>query len=293
MRLAVLSSPTSWYFRDLERAAGAEHELRCLPFTQLRSRVGGEDDWRSARYAAGEANLEEFDAVLVRSMPPGSLEQVVVRMDILGQLHMAGVPVVNPPKALEAAIDKYVTSIRLAAAGFLTPRTVICQGSDAACEAFHELGGDVVVKPLFGGEGRGITRISDEALALRCFSMLEQLGAVHYVQEFIPHDGCDWRLLVIGERVYGIRRVNPHDWRTNVSRGAHTEPLEVDGDLRELALQASAAIGAPLAGIDVLPGKDGRRYLIEVNAVPGWRALARTLNVDIARGVLDYIESQT
>ena len=57
--------------------------------------------------------------------------------------------------------------------------------------AFERLGGDVVLKPLFGSEGRGITRLQDEALALRAFKMLEQLGAVLYLQEFIAHEGFD------------------------------------------------------------------------------------------------------
>jgi len=61
------------------------------------------------------------------------------------------------------------------------------------------LGGEVVVKPLFGGEGRGLTRVNDEAVARRVFMALEQIGSVLYVQQFIPHDGVDWRLLVVGD----------------------------------------------------------------------------------------------
>ena len=35
--------------------------------------------------------------------------------------------------------------------------------------AFELLGSDVVIKPLFGSEGRGITRLQDAALAERAF----------------------------------------------------------------------------------------------------------------------------
>jgi ribosomal protein S6--L-glutamate ligase len=48
-----------------------------------------------------------------------------------------------------------------------------------------------------------------------------------------------------------------------------------------------------VAGVDLLPGKDGQMYVLEVNAVPGWKALARTLNVDVAALVLEYIASRT
>jgi glutathione synthase/RimK-type ligase-like ATP-grasp enzyme len=50
-------------------------------------------------------------------------------------------------------------------------------------------------------------------------------------------------------------------------------------------------VGAPLAGVDLLPGRDGQLYAIEVNAVPGWQALAKALNVDVAAMVLEYVEN--
>lgn len=289
MRIAVLCSPESWYFRDLRRAAGSRHELLPVAFTQLSSALGDSAQIIATTGTADQVPLNDFEAVLVRTMPPGSLEQVVFRMDLLARLEASGVPVVNPPKAIEAAVDKYLTSARLAAAGLKIPRTIVCQTADDAMSGFAELGGDVVLKPLFGSEGRGITRLTDEALALRAFKMLEQLGAVLYLQEFIPHDGCDLRLLVIGDRVLGMSRRNTLDWRTNVSRGATAESLEVTPDLAELARRAAQAVGAPLAGIDLLPGRDGQLYAIEVNAVPGWKALARVQGIDVARLVLEFV----
>ncbi|HXT57691.1 MAG TPA: RimK family alpha-L-glutamate ligase [Pirellulales bacterium] len=289
MRLAVLGSSDSWYFKDLHRAAAGRHELLSVTFCDLGSTLGAAE----VSVASGDCRLNDVDAVLVRTMPPGSLEQVVFRMDALAQLEAAGKVVLNPPKAVEVAVDKYLASARLAAAGLTIPPTIACQTADAAMAAFAELGGDVVLKPLFGAEGRGIARLDDEALALRAFKMLEQLGAVLYLQEFIEHEGADLRLLVIGERVLGMRRRNPLDWRTNISRGARAEPLEVTDELAELAHRAAAAVGAPLAGVDLLPGRDGRLYAIEVNAVPGWKALARSLGIDVAALVLEYVEAQS
>ena len=67
----------------------------------------------------GGRDLAEFDAVLVRTMPPGSLEQVVFRMDCLGRYEAAGGVVINPARAIEAAVDKFLTSAKLQAAGLL------------------------------------------------------------------------------------------------------------------------------------------------------------------------------
>ncbi len=289
MRIAVLAAPDSWYARDLQRAAGDRHELPIVPFSEISATIE-----RSGQFQinSGECNLSACDAILVRTMPPGSLEQVVFRMDCLGRYEAGGGIVINPARAVEAAVDKFLTSAKLQAAGLLTPRTITCQTFDSAMQAFADLGGDVVVKPLFGSEGRGLVRLQDESLALRAFKMLSQLGAVLYVQEFVPHEGEDWRLLVLGEQVFGMRRRNALDWRTNVSRGATTSPLTLTPQLIELAHRAADAVHAPFAGVDLLPARDGQLYVLEVNAVPGWKALARTLEVDIAAKLIEFTISQ-
>lgn len=296
MRVAVFCSPTSWYFRDLQRAAAqrprtahGRMELAPRPFSGLSAAVGSTPPQADDRVPFPA--LQGFDAALIRTMPPGTLEQVVFRMDVLGRFQAAGGRVVNRPRAIEAAVDKYLTTARLAAAGLPTPPTHVCQNAAEAMDAFHELNADVVVKPLFGGEGRGILRVSDPALAHRTFRTLEHLGSVLYLQAFIPHEGADWRLLRIGDTVWGMIRRNPHDWRTNVALGGRGEPLTVTPALRDLAFRASQTVDAEIAGVDILPARDGVHYVLEVNAVPGWKALARVLDTDIARRVLDYLES--
>jgi RimK family alpha-L-glutamate ligase len=286
MHIAVLAAADSWYFRDLARAAGDAHVLTPISYKRLAVAMrGGEVDIH-----AGATRLDRTRAVLVRSMPPGTLEQVVFRMDALARLEAAGVAVVNNAKAIETSVDKYLATARLQAAGLLVPPTTVCQTVAEALAAFEQLGGDVVVKPLFGGEGRGMTRVADLAAARTTFDELAGRGSVLYLQQFVPHDGVDWRLLVIGDDVLGMRRVNPNDWRTNISLGARGEPLDVTVELALLARRAAAAVGATIAGVDLLPGRDGRLYALEVNAVPGWRALAQVTGVDVAKRVLQHTQ---
>jgi ribosomal protein S6--L-glutamate ligase len=292
MRIAILANADSWYFADLRRAAEPKHEVELANFRELSSSVGAVASRNGVGVVAGEIDLRAMDAVLVRTMPPASLEQVVFRMDALAQLEGAGVVVLNPPKSIEVAVDKYLALARMSAAGLQVPRTIACQTVDQALEAFEQLGGDVVLKPLFGAEGRGITRINDEAVAQRAFSLISGLGGVLYLQEFIPHEGFDIRVLLVGEKSFVVRRRHDSDWRTNVSRGAVAEQIEPQPEWIDLARRAATAVGAPIAGIDLLPGRDGNIYLLEVNAVPGWRALARATGVDIARLVIEFAESQ-
>ncbi|MEK6235156.1 MAG: RimK family alpha-L-glutamate ligase [Planctomycetales bacterium] len=287
MRLAVLGSTESWYLKDLRRAAADEDEIFPLSFRRLLGKVGG------GRFQAssGDVGLREADCLLVRTMPPGSLEQVVFRMDVLASLEAAGMPVVNPPKALETSVDKFLALAKLDAAGIPIPRTIVCQTVDEASVAFEELGGDVVLKPLFGSEGRGLMRLDDEGLARRACQMLSQLGAVLYLQEFIPHPGHDYRALVLGDRVLGMRRVNPSDWRTNISRGARAEACELTDEHRELALRAAATVGGSFLGVDLLRADSGETYILEVNAVPGWKALAAAHQIDVAALLLEHLRN--
>jgi ribosomal protein S6--L-glutamate ligase len=304
LRIAVLAQPESWYYRDLARAA-ADLRQECVraDFASLRAVIGQE---ARGNGPAGEKHPEvQFfdsaipdapspDVVLVRTMPPGSLEQVVYRMDALARLEASGVNIINPPKSLECAVDKYLTTARCRAAGLPVPDTVVCETEVAALDAFDRLGGDVVVKPLFGAEGRGIVRVSNPDLALRTFRTLSRLQAVLYLQRFVEHPGFDVRVLVLdGEVLGGMKRYAAEgDFRTNVSRQARAEkhlptPLEA-----ELALHATSAVGAWFAGVDLLYDRDGRCCVIEVNAVPGWKAFARVNQLDVAATLLARVAAR-
>ena len=304
MHVGFLGSADSWYYSDLLRAAAADERLLAIGFTDLAGRCGNYPDRNSdqvsestagssvARWFAAGVDLTTLDALLVRTMPSGSLEEIVFRMDILGCYQRQGGLVVNPPRAVEVAVDKYLATCRVVMAGIPVPRTIVCQDVQQARNAYEELGGDVVLKPLFGGEGRGLMRLTTAESAESAFQAHRQLESVLYLQEFIEHGGFDIRVLLIGEEAFAMRRCNDQDWRTNVSRGARTEPLELADELLTLARQAAGVIEAPLAGVDILLAPSGQPYVLEVNAVPGWKALAGTVGVDISRCVWKYLAAE-
>ncbi len=280
MRIAVLSAGAGWHVRDLQRAAERRRlEAHPVDFRRASAGVAWEPD-----------ALSDFDAVVVRTMPPGSLEQVVFRMDLLHRAQARGTLVLNPPHAVETCVDKYLATAKLDAAGLKVPPTMVCQHADAALEAFAALGGDVVVKPLFGSEGRGMVRICDPEMAWRVFRALERTQCILYLQRFIHHPGWDARAFVLGGRVLtAMRRHGNGDWRTNVAQGGRGEPMRLGEREEHLALRAAAALGAEIAGVDLLPGPEGEWYVLEVNAVPGWRALAPVTGIDVADAVLEYL----
>jgi RimK family alpha-L-glutamate ligase len=280
MRIALLSNGEGWHVRDLLRGAVA-CGVTAFPL-----------DFRTvqASISTRPAPLD-FDGVIVRTMPPGSLEQVVFRMDWLHALEVRGVPILNPTKSLEVCIDKYLALVRLSQAGLPVPETIVCQRAEEAQAAFESLGSDVVVKPIFGSEGRGMIRLSDVDIAWRVFQAIERTQSILYVQRFIPHPGYDIRAFVLRGRVIAAmkRHSTNGDWRTNVSRGATSEAITLPEELQSLALQAAKAVGTIAAGVDLLPGPEGWS-VIEVNAVPGWKALSPTCGIDIAREMLLAIQ---
>ncbi|MCA8998544.1 MAG: RimK family alpha-L-glutamate ligase [Planctomycetaceae bacterium] len=287
MQIAVLGNEGSWYVDQLTVASHRRgHGCQRADFRRLMSRTGPQ----SAVFAE-EDDLTRIDALIVRTMPPGSLEQVVYRMDVLHRLQSQGVTVLNSPRAVETAVDKFLTTAKLAATGLPTPRTIVCECSEQALTAFAELGGDVVVKPIFGSEGRGILRVSDPDLAHRTFRTLERLQAVLYLQEYIPHAGFDVRVLLLdGAPLGAVTRRNATDFRTNVARQGIAEPHEpTDGEL-EFARRAAQAVDACFAGIDLLYDPAGNPFVIEVNAVPGWRAFQKVTGVPVAERVIEYLE---
>jgi ribosomal protein S6--L-glutamate ligase len=291
MRLGIFAAIESTYARLLADAATQRgHQPLLLDFTSLQASVrGGRLTWECSGH-----DLRTLDAVVVRTMPPGTLEQVVARMDLLAGLEAAGIPVINPPKSLECAVDKYLTTQRLALAGLPVPDTIVCESAEAALAAWEQLGGDVVVKPIFGAEGRGILRITDRELAHRAFRTLERLGAVLYLQQFLCGPRYDLRLLLLDGHLLGaMQRIpKPGDFRANLSQDGTAVPWHPSTEELQLACRAAETTGAIFAGVDLMHRSDLQPVVIEVNAVPGWRGLEETCRVPVAARLLDWIEDR-
>ena len=221
--------------------------------------------------------LEDCDAVIVRGIPRGSLEQVIFRVDAL---HVLGVPCLNSARAIERTVDKFLASALLARAGVPTPRTIACERVEDALEAFAELGGDVIVKPLFGSMGAGMTRVDDADVAYRVFHALALERAVYYLQEALP--GRDVRAFVVGGRVLAaIERVSS-GWRANLARGAEAVATELSPEQERVCLEAAAALEVDYAGVDLLG-----EYVLELNGIPGWHGLQAATGADVAGALVD------
>ncbi len=287
----MLGASGSWHSRGLIAAlAGRGHDVLSIPATRLQSVVDGDGEVHVLG-PDGDA-LDALDLLIVRGLPRGSLEQVIFRMDVLHVLTEQGVRCVNHPRAIERTIDKSWAGAALSLAGVPTPPTVVCERYDDAMEAFGALGGDVVVKPLFGAMGNGIVRVEDRDVAHRVFRALELERTVYYVQQTLPPAGRrNLRVLVVAGEVAGAMERVTDSWRANIARGARPRAVTLSEDERGLALAAAAALEVDVAGVDLLVALDGTGVVLEVNGIPGWQALQSVCEEDLTARVVAACEA--
>jgi tetrahydromethanopterin:alpha-L-glutamate ligase len=279
MRIAVAVSEPDWQARSLLEAfreLGAEASAVRLADCAFDMTV------RSGVRIAGFEGLPA--AVLVRTIGAGTFEEVTRRLGILHALGGLGVVVWNRATAIERCVDKSMTSFLLARAGVTTPASFAVEGREAADAVVRREQG-LVLKPLFGSQGRGLRLVQ----APEDLPEPEAVAGVYYLQRLVPTAETggfrDFRLLVCAGEVVAAMTRRGSDWITNVRRGGVPEALLPDDDLVSAALGAVQAVGADYAGVDLIRGPGGKVMVIEVNSMPGWKGLQSVTDVSIARHV--------
>jgi tetrahydromethanopterin:alpha-L-glutamate ligase len=278
-RIALVVDQLDWHAREFSRAFAALG-VRIVPVKLPES--GFETESISGLRIRG------FDerppgAVIVRTIAGGTFEAVTLRLGILHALRELGILVWNDARAIERCVDKSMTTFLLGRAGIPTPATWVTESKEAARKIVHrELAqGPLVLKPLFGSQGRGLRLI-------RSVSDLpdpEEVAGVYYLQRFVAveRDGFrDFRLLVSQGRVIAAMMRHAATWITNVKQGGRPIAAVVDADMKALAVRAAAAVGADFAGVDIVYGHDGYPTVLEVNSMPAWSGLQKVASANIA-----------
>jgi RimK family alpha-L-glutamate ligase len=285
-RIAIFTDDAGWHSARLYEAFS---ERGCDPrLVSLR------DCWFDM---AGDGSLLQLpifgaalpEAVFVRGVPGGSLEQIVFYMDVLHALAEMGTTVYNTARAIERTVDKGMTSFILRRAGIRTPATWVTGDPERARSiAMREFaaGHALVCKPLFGAQGVGLTR-------MHAGDLLPPIGAYHgiyYLQRYIDTgEGTwhDWRVFVIAGRAIAAMRRNGASWISNVATGGRCQASVLDDGLSHLAEAAVQAVGMNYAGVDIIRDATGGAWVVEINSVPAWKGLQSTCNVNVADLLVD------
>lgn len=279
-RIAIITDDPGWHGKQLCRAF-AEYSCSAdyVSLTECRIQVNGNLPIWIPGY---QQKLP--DAVFVRGVPGGSLEEVVFYLDVLHALKLLGVPVYNDGHAVERSVDKAMTSFLLHNAGLPTPMTWVLRDRDealAVAEQELNAGHYLISKPLFGSQGEGIRRIEKST---DLFWLTSSHG-IYYLQRFVECNGqgySDKRVFVINGKAVAAMRRRGISWLNNVARGASCETIALDEEVVELAVRAVEAVKMDYAGVDIIRDRNGDLTVIEVNSVPAWKGLQSVCGIDIA-----------
>ena len=285
-RLALFTDDAGWHGKQL-RLAFAQHgyEAEFVSLTECYFDIQANQP--VIKIPGFEQKLP--DAVFVRGVPGGSLQEVVLYLDFLHALKISNIPVYNDGHAIERSVDKGMTSFLVHNAGLPTPLTWVLRDREQAlaiAEAELKQGHSLISKPLFGSQGEGIRRMEKMTDLL----WLTASGGVYYLQRFVHCAGAgfsDKRVFVInGQAVAAMRRRGKY-WLNNVSQGASCEQIDINPELADLAIKATSALSMDYAGVDIIQNQDGEYSVIEVNSIPAWKGLQSVCKLNIAQLLAD------
>ncbi|MCR5873969.1 glutathione synthase [Phenylobacterium sp. J426] len=236
-----------------------------------------------------KVELTEFDVVLLRQDPPFDMHYIDTTF-FLEAIHPQ-VLVVNDPREVRNAPEKlFVTRFP-----GLQPPTLITQDRDAIYD-FRARHGDIVMKPLNGRGGSGVTRhLADDPNIDAMLELHAQIGREPViVQKFLPSvTKGDKRILIVdGEPVGAINRVpEKGQIRSNLAVGGKAQPVELTARDREICATIGPELkarGLIFVGIDVIGD-----YLTEINVTSptGAVALKRFTGVDASDVMWGRIEA--
>ena len=290
LRVLVVSDQADWHSRQILaalRAAGASAARIDLADC-------GFDTQSSSGLILPNANAGLPDAIIVRTMAQGSFEAVTKRLGVLHSLSDLGVVVWNDARAIERCVDKSMTSFLLGRRGVPTPPswTIESLAAARALATRETRRGPLVLKPLFGAQGKGLRLIR----AVEDLPASEAVAGVYYLQKFQPVAGegfRDFRLFVVRGQVVGAMMRSASTWITNVKQGGKPIAAAPDSTMKSLAIAAAQCVGAEIAGVDILVGLDGASTVLEVNSMPAWSGLQkvtpRKIATEIAAALLAWL----
>lgn len=206
-----------------------------------------------------------------------------------------GIATLNSSLAVDTCDDKVVMSAALAAAGVPTLRTAVAFSIESALQVGEAFGYPLIVKPVSGSWGRLLAKANSPAALRTLLEQKQQLGNHHhgifYMQEYIEKPGRDIRSFVVGGEVLAASYRNAEHWITNVARGAVSTVCEVTPEIKQMSRAAAAAVGAEIAGVDLVETADGLK-VIEVNGGAEFKGLRSTTTVPIADVIVEHAISK-
>ena len=212
-------------------------------------------------------------------------------------LKEAGYTLFNDPEFLKLCDDKMLTYIALTNKGIAMPKTyaaplIYHEDSNVSygflSRVMHDLGGEVVVKRVYGSLGEGVFYANETKELNKIYE-----GNYKYpllFQEYIESSkGRSIRVIVIDNKIVGaIERYNDKDFRSNFGKTNSSKPIELSKEYRDFVLKIVSVLDIKYAGIDLLYGNDGP-ILCEINSNAFFYEFEKTTGINVAKLYLEMI----
>ena len=211
-------------------------------------------------------------------------------------LEFLDIPVINNFEVALLCGNKMFVSLRLQKENIPTPYTAFAFSAEGALNVLESRGYPKVIKPVVGSWGRGVMPLRDrdavDALIEVRAVTDAPLDRIFYLQDLVNRPPRDLRVITVGDRAVAAMYRFADGFRTNVAAGGSPEFCDHTGEIGELAIRASEAVGGGVLGIDMMEDESRGLLVHEVNNTVEFRGISKVAGTDIASQIVQYAIQQ-
>ena len=213
---------------------------------------------------------------------------------VLRQFEMMGVFAANGSQGISRSRDKLRSLQLFSRHDIGIPPTAFARRREDIRPAIRKVGGaPVILKLLEGTQGMGVILAESVKSAESVLDAMSTLRQNILIQAFVEEaGGTDYRAIVVGGKVVAAmaRTAGEGEFRSNLHRGATATGVTLEPAFEKTAVHAAEVLGLNIAGVDMLPSKEGPMVL-EVNSSPGLEGIERATGADVAGAMIDFVVS--
>lgn len=219
------------------------------------------------------------------------------------QLEMLGIPCFNPSRGIANCYDKAEQSRLLVNAGIRHPRTMISPctfqpNTYSELPEFYDIVDTYFTYPVVMKETHG--SFGSKVYLVHNRSELEDIANDICPEDFIVQEyisaafGKSVRVIVMDGKAYdvGVLCVNDSDFRSNLTNGGDGRVYELNDEEKQLAVEATEALGLYIGGVDLFFDAEGAPIVCEVNSNPQWKSFYRITGINIADDQFEMIREK-
>jgi len=292
--LIIVGGPKHKLDSFIEAGKDLKIDVTTARFSEI-NYTSGED----FKLRVGNTDLGDFDTIYLR-MIGKRLEDATL---VVQYAKKKGIRLVDrffsEADMLPLSLGKAVETKRLIENNITIPVTYLGSLETIAKKGERLFGFPFLIKSTTGKKAREVWLPKDKEDFERLLIDLrkeEKLGTRFFASEFIKASQRV-RVFVLGTRVIGAI-TRPTKWRKRFIKkvnGEYPEGIKeslhpIPKEINDLALAATNALKLDVAGVDILKqDATGKLFVIEVNAAPAWKAVAKDTGLNIEKEILKFL----